>query len=113
MSGSVANFYNTLLLAGTRLQWTSRWFGRGEAYEVILHGMTRRVGAKGQVVIPKELRDELGIEPGDEVSFWREGDHLGVRPAGRMHLQGRFRGSRLTASLEADRRADREHDPIR
>jgi AbrB family looped-hinge helix DNA binding protein len=29
-------------------------------------------GGKGQVVIPKELRDELGIEPGDEVSFWRQ-----------------------------------------
>jgi len=75
--------------------------------------MTRRVGAKGQVVIPKELRDELGIEPGDEVNFWREGDHLAVRPAEHMHLRGRFRSSPLTASLEADRRADREHDPIR
>lgn len=34
----------------------------------------------GQVVIPKDLRDELGIEPGDEVSFWRDGDHVAVRP---------------------------------
>jgi len=28
-----------------------------------------RVTTKGQVTIPKEIRDELGIEPGDEVSF--------------------------------------------
>ncbi len=75
--------------------------------------MTHRVGAKGQVVIPKYLRDALGIEPGDEVSFWRDGDHLAVRPARRTQLQGRFSGSPLTASLEADRRAERERDPSR
>jgi len=68
--------------------------------------MTHRVGAKGQVVIPKELRDELGIEPGDEVSFWRHDDHVAVRPAGRAELRGRFRGRDLTARLEADRRAE-------
>jgi len=41
----------------------------------------RLVGAKGQVVIPKKLRDEPGIERGDEVTFWREGDHVLVRAA--------------------------------
>jgi AbrB family looped-hinge helix DNA binding protein len=30
-----------------------------------------RVTTKGQVTIPKEIRDELGIEPGDEVTFER------------------------------------------
>jgi len=28
-----------------------------------------RVTSKGQVTIPKEIRDALGIEPGDEVAF--------------------------------------------
>ncbi|WP_254524206.1 AbrB/MazE/SpoVT family DNA-binding domain-containing protein [Natrinema caseinilyticum] len=28
-----------------------------------------RVTTKGQVTIPKEIRDRLGIEPGDEISF--------------------------------------------
>jgi AbrB family looped-hinge helix DNA binding protein len=78
---------------------------------VILDGMTHRVGPKGQVVIPKELRDELGIEPGDEVSFWRHEDHVAVRPAKRAQLRGRFKGVALTATLEAERRADRAREP--
>jgi AbrB family looped-hinge helix DNA binding protein len=77
---------------------------------VILSGMTHRVGAKGQVVIPKELRDELGIEPGDEVNFWRHGDHVAVRPVGRAVLRGRFRGRQLTVTLESERQADRARE---
>jgi AbrB family looped-hinge helix DNA binding protein len=41
--------------------------------------MTHRVGAKGQVVIPKAIRDELGIEPGDEVVFDVDGKDVRVR----------------------------------
>jgi AbrB family looped-hinge helix DNA binding protein len=70
--------------------------------------MTHRVGPKGQVVIPKQLRDELGIEPGDEVSFWRHDDHVAVRPAGqRPPLRGRFQDSRLVEELERERATDR------
>ena len=76
--------------------------------------MTHRVGPKGQVVIPKELRDELGIEPGDEVSFWRHGDHVAVRPANhRRPLRGRFAGSMLVDVLEAERDADRRRESER
>jgi AbrB family looped-hinge helix DNA binding protein len=70
--------------------------------------MRHRVDANGQVVIPKELRDELGIEPGDEVSFWMHDDHVAVRPvAHRRPLRGRFRRDPLTAELEREREADR------
>jgi AbrB family looped-hinge helix DNA binding protein len=73
--------------------------------------MTHRVGPKGQVVIPKDLRDELGIEPGDEINFWRDGDHVALRPArDRRALQGRFEGSALTDDLTAQRRADRTRE---
>ena len=73
--------------------------------------MTHRVGPKGQVVIPKQLRDDLGIEPGDEVSFWRHDDHVAVRPAGhRRPLRGRFEGSPLVDALIAERDADRQRD---
>ncbi|ODT07503.1 MAG: sporulation regulator [Mesorhizobium sp. SCN 65-20] len=33
-----------------------------------------RVTTKGQVTIPKEIRDRLGIEPGSEVEFVVSGD---------------------------------------
>jgi AbrB family looped-hinge helix DNA binding protein len=72
--------------------------------------MTHRVGPKGQVVIPKELRDQLGIEPGDEVSFWLDGDHVAVRPIARRSLLGRFSGSKLVEILEAERVADRARE---
>jgi antitoxin PrlF len=40
-----------------------------------------RVTEKGQVTIPKELRDELGIAPGTEVEFANEDGVLVVRKA--------------------------------
>ena len=33
-----------------------------------------RVTSKGQVTIPKEVRDKLGIAPGDEVGFREDGE---------------------------------------
>ena len=59
------------------------------------------------MVIPKELRDSLGIEPGDEVDFWLDGGNVVVRLAAhRRPLRGRFAGSRLTDELERERAAD-------
>lgn len=36
---------------------------------VILEGMTHKMGPKGQVVVPKEMRERHGLRPGDEVVF--------------------------------------------
>jgi AbrB family looped-hinge helix DNA binding protein len=41
--------------------------------------MTHKVGIKGQVVIPKAIRDEIGIKPGDEVTFEPDGSEVRVR----------------------------------
>jgi AbrB family looped-hinge helix DNA binding protein len=39
-----------------------------------------RVGPKGQVVIPKRVRDALGIEPGDRVVVDVDGARVVVTP---------------------------------
>lgn len=66
--------------------------------------MDNRIGTGGEVVIPEEMRSDLGLEPGTEVIIERDGDHLVIRAARlRPPLRGRFSGSRLTEMLEADR----------
>lgn len=54
-----------------------------------------RVTEKGQVTIPKELRDALGIGAGTEVEFERRKDALLLRKA----KGGPTRGQRLGARL--------------
>lgn len=68
--------------------------------------MTQRVGTKGQVVIPKDIRDELGLQPGAEVDFEQDGGTVRIRPAGAAatrDLRGRYANSGLAAALLADR----------
>lgn len=45
--------------------------------------MTYRVGPKGQVVLPKAIRERLGIEPGDEVTVDERGNDVVIRPVRR------------------------------
>jgi AbrB family looped-hinge helix DNA binding protein len=35
-----------------------------------------RITSKGQVTIPKEVREKLGLQPGDEVGFREEGQAM-------------------------------------
>lgn len=41
--------------------------------------MRARVGEKGQVTIPKPLRDSLGVRPGDELEFEEEAGTIRAR----------------------------------
>lgn len=72
--------------------------------------MTHTVGTKGQVVIPKSLRDALKIQPGQEVVFERQGDGVVIRRATTTvsaPLKSRFASNALTIALMEARRADR------
>jgi AbrB family looped-hinge helix DNA binding protein len=69
--------------------------------------MTHRVGAKGQVVIPKDLREKVGLRPGADVSFEAVDDGIVVRRATpRSTLRGRFAGSGMAVRLLDDRRRE-------
>jgi antitoxin PrlF len=79
--------------------------------------MTHRVGAKGQVVIPKPIRNRLGIEPGDEVVFDTDGrevrmrrrkDDMEARAARIDALVGLLADGPSTEDLMAARREERE-----
>ena len=39
-----------------------------------------RLSSKGQVVIPKRIRDALNMKPGDDLVVLRKGDQIIIRP---------------------------------
>ncbi len=42
--------------------------------------MRREVGEKGQVVLPKDIRDYLNIKPGTKVIFEVRGNEIVIKP---------------------------------
>lgn len=52
-----------------------------------------RMTSKGQVTIPQEIRERLGLLPYSEVEFEIDGDSVRIRKA----RQARTRGARLVA----------------
>lgn len=67
-----------------------------------------RVTTKGQVTIPKEIRDALGIEPGDEVTFEESDSGYEIRKKEPTAADGedpfeKYRGSADSDETMADR----------
>jgi len=54
-----------------------------------------RLTSKGQVTIPIEIRERLGLSPGTVVEFDLDGDTVVLRKA----RQGQERGRRIVAAL--------------
>lgn len=80
---------------------------------------TVKLDGAGRVVIPKALRDELGLAPGDSLSLETEGERVTLRPVRTRSALRReqgiwvFRGGRKVTADETNRALDalrRERD---
>lgn len=69
-----------------------------------------RITSKGQVTIPQEIRERLGLLPDTEVEFEIDGDAVRLRKVERgggrgprlvEHMRGRLRGGMSTDELMA------------
>jgi antitoxin PrlF len=54
--------------------------------------MRARVTRKGQITIPKPIRDRLGLQPGDDLDFVTEGGMIAIRKRVGSKPFARFRG---------------------
>ncbi len=73
-----------------------------------------KLGPQGRIVIPRELRRALGIQPGDAIVAWIEGDRLVLRArdAVEHELWAMFDGvsGSLGSELIHERRREAERD---
>lgn len=51
-----------------------------------------RITSKGQITVPKAVRQALGLKPGDKVVFEQEGEEICVRPVRGQSMFARYRG---------------------
>ena len=68
--------------------------------------------SKGQLTIPKEVRDRLGLRPGDNLIFDFDGDALHLRVERRRSLEelrGSLPAGRGYPGKETEREAARKH----
>lgn len=68
--------------------------------------------SKGQLTVPKDVRERLGLKHGDRVVFEFEGESVRLRVEGRRSLEelrGSLPATREYPGKDAERRAAREH----
>lgn len=70
--------------------------------------MSQTIGPKGQVVVPKKIRDALGLKPGDAVVVHQHGNQIVIEStASQKTLKGIFAGLDLLNDLEEEKRIER------
>ena len=70
-----------------------------------------KLGNRSQLIIPKKLRDELGIGPGKEVLLQIVGGSLVVKPRPRSYSQYmRGLGKEIWSDIEATEYVKRERE---
>ena len=73
-------------------------------------GMTSRLTVKGQVTVPKNIRQKLKVGPGDLVSFVQEDDKVFIKPVKTLlDYQGAVKNSNKIKDWEDVRKKAREH----
>jgi AbrB family looped-hinge helix DNA binding protein len=70
----------------------------------------RRVDPKGRVTLPKEIREQLGIEPGESVEITVDDGHVVIRHG--RHHEGSFRSLRGCLTADTKREGAPEMDPL-
>jgi AbrB family looped-hinge helix DNA binding protein len=72
------------------------------------------VSTKGQLVIPADVRTELGIQPGSRIALTVENARIILQPVNERlveKLRGRFAGGASMADeLQTERRMDQRRD---
>ncbi len=66
---------------------------------------------KGQVVIPRRLRKEFGIEDGTRAVVYREGDRIVLKPMTLAHyraMRGSLKGTGAFKAFLAERKRERD-----
>lgn len=67
--------------------------------------------SKGQVVIPRWLRQEFDIEEGTRAQVYAEGDHIVLKPITPKYLKtlrGSLKGTGVLKALMEDRKLERK-----
>jgi AbrB family looped-hinge helix DNA binding protein len=73
-------------------------------------GKTTRITRKGQVTIPKDLREEFGLEEGDEIRWEKTEDGIRVRRATRSAGRGMLVGEDVSEAKREEMAEEMEED---
>ncbi len=74
------------------------------------------VSSKGQIAIPKAVREKMGLTEGTKLSLSVQDSAIVLRPAGLQEWrtwQGRFKGSRMDLDIEREHRLEISRDEQR